>query len=60
MCYRVFQKMIQDVFMSRKRLAKEYKQLAVLYEDIDKESTEENKLPNIGTTDLPDSEWELL
>lgn len=64
-----YKKMIQDAFMSRRRLTKEYKQLAIWYGDIDKEfsqPTEMNKLPDTGITtilpaqDLADSEWELL
>ncbi|KAI3804842.1 hypothetical protein L1987_26685 [Smallanthus sonchifolius] len=56
-----YKKMIQDAFMSRKRLTKEYKQLAIWYGDIDKElcqpTGDSSKQP---AQDLPDSEWELL
>ncbi|XP_076942540.1 uncharacterized protein LOC143612440 [Bidens hawaiensis] len=60
-----YKKMIQDAFMSRKRLAKEYKQLAILYGDIDKElcqptEGQSSKLPPVQLHDGPDSEWELL
>ncbi|XP_076944752.1 uncharacterized protein LOC143615532 isoform X2 [Bidens hawaiensis] len=59
-----YKKMIQDAFMSRKRLAKEYKQLAILYGDIDKElcqptESQSSRLP-VQLQDGPDSEWELL
>ncbi|KAD4178977.1 hypothetical protein E3N88_27568 [Mikania micrantha] len=56
-----YKKMIQDAFLSRKRLTKEYRQLAVWYGDIDKElcqPTEGSSKP--PAQDLPDSEWELL
>ncbi|XP_076899922.1 uncharacterized protein LOC143553924 [Bidens hawaiensis] len=60
-----YKKMIQDAFMSRKRLAKEYKQLAILYGDIDKElcqptESQSSKQPPVQLQDGPDSEWELL
>lgn len=53
--------MIQDAFMSRKRLTKEYKQLAIWYGDIDKELCKSKNLSRKQPVqDLPDSEWELL
>ncbi|KVI02248.1 hypothetical protein Ccrd_019539 [Cynara cardunculus var. scolymus] len=60
------QKMIQDAFMSRKRLTKEYKQLVIWYGDIEKEFSEPTEASNMGATpksparDLCDSEWEIL
>nr|GEW20313.1 myosin-4 like [Tanacetum cinerariifolium] len=59
---RSYKNIIQDAFMSKRRITKEYEQLSVLYGDID------NKFkPPIGTgiapkltEDLPDSEWEIL
>ncbi|KAM7503947.1 hypothetical protein LguiB_002851 [Lonicera macranthoides] len=68
-----YKKIIQDAFASRKRLTKEYKQLAIWYGDIDMESTKcpkENTAPSYAvmpsesqkppTQDSYDSEWELL
>ncbi|KAK9269698.1 hypothetical protein L1049_001476 [Liquidambar formosana] len=71
--HRSYRKIIQDAFASKKRIAKEYEQLAIVYGDIDtefNEHTAQNLLPSIHTTpldskrlprhDLCDSEWELL
>ncbi|KAK1431024.1 hypothetical protein QVD17_14219 [Tagetes erecta] len=56
-----YKKMIQDAFMSRKRLTKEYKQLALWYGDIDKELCKPKASSSKQRVqDLPDSEWELL
>ncbi|KAK9077463.1 hypothetical protein SSX86_005800 [Deinandra increscens subsp. villosa] len=56
-----YKKMIQDAFMSRKRLTKEYKQLAIWYGDIDKELCQPTQeISKVPAQDLPDSEWELL
>ncbi|KAI7730430.1 hypothetical protein M8C21_025375 [Ambrosia artemisiifolia] len=55
-----YKKMIQDAFMSRKRLTKEYKQLGIRYGDIDKELCQTTRSGKPPAQDLPDSEWELL
>ncbi|KAI7734304.1 hypothetical protein M8C21_011673 [Ambrosia artemisiifolia] len=55
-----YKKMIQDAFMSRKRLTKEYKQLGIQYGDIDKELCQPTQSSKPPAQDLPDSEWELL
>lgn len=61
-----YKKIIQDAFTSRKKLTKEYKQLAIWYGDIEKEfsePTEENAAsttPKSPARDLCDSEWEIL
>ncbi|GJR35418.1 hypothetical protein Tco_1211102 [Tanacetum coccineum] len=59
---RSYKKIIQDAFISKRRLTKEYEQLSILYGDIDNEFN-----PPIGngiapklTEYLPDSEWEIL
>uniref|UniRef100_A0A5B7B857 Uncharacterized protein n=1 Tax=Davidia involucrata TaxID=16924 RepID=A0A5B7B857_DAVIN len=70
---RSYRKIIQDAFASKKRLRKEYEQLAIWYGDIDIEFSqqpEQNLLPSVpGTSldskkpsahDICDSEWELL
>lgn len=70
--HRSYKKLLQDAFASRKRLTKEYKQLAIWYGDIDIEFSphlQQNTLPSSSTTSLElkksqtgdcDSEWELL
>ncbi|KAM0029122.1 hypothetical protein Hdeb2414_s0018g00522081 [Helianthus debilis subsp. tardiflorus] len=55
-----YKKMIKDAFMSRKRITKEYKQLAIRYADIDKELCQPTQSSKPPAQDLPDSEWELL
>lgn len=60
--YCIHQKIIQDAFMSRKKLTKEYKQLAIWSGDIEKEfsrKTDENATKS-QVQDSHDSEWELL
>ncbi|KAL7584740.1 hypothetical protein Lser_V15G45394 [Lactuca serriola] len=57
-----YKKIIQDAFMSRKKLTKEYKQLAIWCGDIEKEfsrKTDENATKS-QVQDSHDSEWELL
>nr|KAJ0185363.1 hypothetical protein LSAT_V11C900495980 [Lactuca sativa] len=57
-----YKKIIQDAFMSRKKLTKEYKQLAIWSGDIEKEfsrKTDENATKS-QVQDSHDSEWELL
>ncbi|GAB4849406.1 hypothetical protein Ancab_004203 [Ancistrocladus abbreviatus] len=69
----LYKKKIQDAFASRKRIEKEYKQLAIWYGDIDADfyqPTEQNAMPpsntihavvkNSSSTNVVDSEWELL
>ncbi|KAM7492538.1 hypothetical protein LguiA_035459 [Lonicera macranthoides] len=66
--FRSCKKIIQDAFTSRKRLAKEYEQLEILYGDIDGELDENTTLPFIATmpsfkakkSATEDSEWELV
>ncbi|KAJ0801602.1 hypothetical protein HanPI659440_Chr03g0119081 [Helianthus annuus] len=55
-----YKKMIKDAFMSRKRITKEYKQLAIRYADIDKELCQPTQSYKPPAQDLPDSEWELV
>ncbi|KAA8548353.1 hypothetical protein F0562_000037 [Nyssa sinensis] len=70
---RSYKKIIQDAFASKKRLRKEYEQLAIWYGDVDIESSqhpEQNLLPSFPSTcldskkssahDICDSEWELV
>ncbi|KAJ6314398.1 hypothetical protein OIU78_017969 [Salix suchowensis] len=64
-------KKIQDAFSSKKRLTKEYEQLAIWFGDIDGHDTTQHELPSSTTITLDpdpqtqtnwrqDSEWELL
>ncbi|KAG5254778.1 hypothetical protein OIU76_019445 [Salix suchowensis] len=64
-------KKIQDAFSSKKRLTKEYEQLAIWFGDIDGHDTMQHELPSSTTITLDpdpqtqtnwrqDSEWELL
>lgn len=61
-------KLIEEVFASRKRLIKEYEQLAIWYGDIDTDiSSQSERLPCMQSAsrsaqlpDLGESEWELL
>ena len=56
------QKQLQDAFTSKKRLVKEYEQLAIWFGDVGLESSQEatpNK-ENSETAHAGDSEWELL
>ncbi|GMN54405.1 hypothetical protein TIFTF001_023528 [Ficus carica] len=60
---RSYKKKIQDIFASKKRLAKEYEQLAIWYGDTDLGLSQDGA--PIGSQDLQthhasDSEWELL
>ncbi|XP_021890191.1 uncharacterized protein LOC110808878 isoform X2 [Carica papaya] len=71
---RSFKKKIQDAFTSRKRLEKEYEQLAIWFGDVDMGPCQDdlqNCLPSTATTNLEtgnshghicdsDTEWELL
>lgn len=56
------QKRIQDAFTSKKRLTKEYEQLAIWFGDTDINSSQEtlSNMKNLQTHDACDSEWELL
>ncbi|CAH1444569.1 unnamed protein product [Lactuca virosa] len=57
-----YKKIIQDAFMSRKKITKEYKQLAIWCGDIEKEfsqKTHENATKS-EAQDSHESEWELL
>ncbi|KAL7249661.1 hypothetical protein ACSBR1_011781 [Camellia fascicularis] len=69
--HRSYKKILQDAFASKKRLRKEYEQLAILYGDIDIESSlqpGQNLFPciptNLGKSSSHDlscePEWELL
>eukprot|EP00257_Ricinus_communis_P019058 XP_015577932.1 inner centromere protein A isoform X1 [Ricinus communis] len=67
--HRSFKKKFQDVFNSKKRLSKEYEQLAIWFWDLDTESkqdTTQHQLPSSSTLCLDpdlqvlDCEWELL
>ncbi|XP_038898348.1 uncharacterized protein LOC120086024 isoform X2 [Benincasa hispida] len=57
-------KRIQDAFSSKKRLAKEYEQLAIWYGDTDLEFSTNNsqklEKENASTSYVSDSEWEVL
>lgn len=61
---RSYKKRIQDAFTSKKRLAKEYEQLAIWYGDTDLELSTNSKQKldkeNASTSYVSDSEWELL
>ncbi|CAI9303764.1 unnamed protein product [Lactuca saligna] len=57
-----YKKIIKDAFMSRNKITKEYKQLAIWCGDIEKEfsrKTDENATKS-QVQDSHDSEWELL
>lgn len=71
--YKSYKELIQEAFASRKRLIKEYKQLAVLYADVDAETrhhVELSRLPSLPSPCLHSTEsstcnicepgWELL
>ncbi|XP_022753346.1 uncharacterized protein LOC111301720 isoform X2 [Durio zibethinus] len=71
--HRSYKKRIQDALTSKKRLAKEYKQLAIWFGDADMESNNDNlqtlrpssssttlECKNLQTELICDSEWELL
>lgn len=58
-----YKKILQDAFMSRKKLTKEYKQLAIWCENMDKEVIKKigkNNATKSQAQDFPDSEWEIL
>ncbi|XP_022940372.1 uncharacterized protein LOC111446004 isoform X1 [Cucurbita moschata] len=61
---RSYKKRIQEAFSSKKRLAKEYEQLAIWFEDIDLEfgtdGSQKLDTKNVSTSYASDSEWELL
>ncbi|KAF3442433.1 hypothetical protein FNV43_RR16349 [Rhamnella rubrinervis] len=59
---RSYKKRIQDMFTSKKRLAKEYEQLAIWYGDVDIDSSPHTPFDtqNLQTRHACDSEWELL
>ncbi|KAJ8532337.1 hypothetical protein K7X08_012260 [Anisodus acutangulus] len=71
--FKSYKELIQEAFASRKRLIKEYKQLAVLYADVDVETShhvELSQFPSLpspclhstesSTCNICESEWELL
>ncbi|XP_057475002.1 uncharacterized protein LOC130763074 isoform X2 [Actinidia eriantha] len=69
--HRSYKKIIKDAFASKKRIRKEYEQLAILYGDIDMESSHQPGksllLPSLSldlkkssSEDLCDADWELL
>ncbi|PON98411.1 hypothetical protein TorRG33x02_056450 [Trema orientale] len=57
-----YKKKIRDIFASKKRLAKEYEQLAIWYGDTDIDSSQDASfdLQNSKTRHACDSGWELL
>ncbi|PON45692.1 hypothetical protein PanWU01x14_256840 [Parasponia andersonii] len=57
-----YKKKIRDIFASKKRLAKEYEQLAIWYGDTDIDSSQDASfdLQNSTTRHACDSGWELL
>ena len=59
---RSYKKRIQDAFTSKKRLAKEYEQLAIWFGDSHIETSQEtlSNVKSSETDDACDSEWELL
>ncbi|KAH7512634.1 hypothetical protein FEM48_Zijuj12G0111700 [Ziziphus jujuba var. spinosa] len=59
---RSYKKRIQDIFASKKRLAKEYEQLPIWYGDCDIDSSSRTPFDkqNLQTHHECDSEWELL
>ncbi|KAM5586212.1 hypothetical protein ABKV19_005226 [Rosa sericea] len=59
---RSYKKQIQDAFTSKKRLVKEYEQLAIWFGDTGLDSSQEatSNEENSGTHHAGDSEWELL
>lgn len=71
--YKSYKELIQEAFASRKRLIKEYKQLAVLYADVDAEMSQHVLLPQLpslpspclhstesSTCNISEPGWELL
>ncbi|XP_059282991.1 uncharacterized protein LOC132036631 isoform X1 [Lycium ferocissimum] len=71
--YKSYKELIQEAFASRKRLIKEYKQLAVLYADVDVETSQHSELSQLpslpspclhstesSTCNICESGWELL
>ncbi|MCD9560360.1 hypothetical protein HAX54_018983 [Datura stramonium] len=71
--YKSYKELIQEAFASRKRLIKEYKQLAVLYADVDAETSQHAELSQIpslpspclhsmesSTCNICEPGWELL
>ncbi|XP_016489432.1 uncharacterized protein LOC107809340 isoform X1 [Nicotiana tabacum] len=65
--YKSYKELIQEAFASRKRLIKEYKQLAVLYADVDAETSKHTELPSLPSpclhsteSSISESGWELL
>ncbi|XP_050370100.1 uncharacterized protein LOC126788172 [Argentina anserina] len=59
---RSYKKQIQDAFTSKKRLVKEYEQLAVWFGDVSLNPSQEvtSSKDNSGTHHAGDSEWELV
>ncbi|KAB2615973.1 hypothetical protein D8674_022561 [Pyrus ussuriensis x Pyrus communis] len=59
---RSYKKRIQDAFTSKKRLAKEYEQLAIWFGDSHIETSQQtlSNVKSSETDDACDSEWELL
>uniref|UniRef100_A0A6M2FDH2 CCT domain-containing protein n=1 Tax=Populus davidiana TaxID=266767 RepID=A0A6M2FDH2_9ROSI len=66
---RSYKKKIQDAFFAKKRLTKEYEQLAIWFGDLDDHDTMQRELsssttitldPDPQTNSTQDSEWELL
>ncbi|XP_048441719.1 uncharacterized protein LOC103927937 isoform X2 [Pyrus x bretschneideri] len=59
---RSYKKRIQDAFTSKKRLAKEYEQLAIWFGDSHIETSQQtlSNVKSLETDDACDSEWELL
>ncbi|PIN20871.1 hypothetical protein CDL12_06427 [Handroanthus impetiginosus] len=72
--FRYYKKLIQDAFTSRKRLSKEYEHLAILYGDIDMESSQNfepcsvpfssnssiHAVRILSSQETCETEWELL
>ncbi|KAM3302276.1 putative protein isoform X1 [Capsicum chacoense] len=71
--YKSYKELIQEAFASRKRLIKEYKQLAVLYADVDGETSQHVELSHLpslpspcphstepSTCNIGEPGWELL
>lgn len=57
---RSYKKKIQDAFTSKKRLVKEYEQLAIWFGDVGLDSSQEATSESSQTHHAGDSEWELL
>lgn len=57
---RSYKKKIQDAFTSKKRLVKEYEQLAIWFGDVGLDSSQEATSESSRTHHAGDSEWELL